>query len=211
MPRDGRDAIRATILDAAAQSFAKSGQAGARMQDIADRAGIPKANLHYYFGTKAALYEAVLEQILDQWLTAFDHIMPEADPAAALTGYIRQKMADTRRQPIASRVFANEILSGGGAIDAYLTGRLRRLVREKAAVVQGWIDDGRMAAVDPLHLFFCLWANTQTYSDFEPQILAVLDRKELGEGDFRAAEEHILTMTLRGCGLNVPDGQESKI
>ena len=204
MPRDGRDARRSAILQAAAACFAKTGLAGTRMQHIADRAGIPKANLHYYFGTKAALYEAVLEQILDQWLTAFEHIRPEADPAEALTAYIRQKMADTRAQPVASRIFANEILSGGKAIDAYLTGRLRHLVGEKAAVVRGWIDAGRMAPVDPLHLFFCLWANTQTYADFEPQMLAVMDKSAFSEADLAAAEEHIVTMTLRGCGLAPP-------
>ena len=205
MPRDGRDAIRAAILDAAAECFAKTGEAGARMQDIADRAGIPKANLHYYFGTKSALYKAVLEQILEQWLTAFDHIRPESDPAEALTGYIRQKMADTRRQPLASRIFANEILSGGKAIESYLTGRLRDLVAEKAVVIQRWVDDGRMAPVDPIHLFFCLWATTQTYADFEPQMLAVMDRETLSEADLQAAEDHIIRMTLHGCGLEAPE------
>lgn len=209
IPRDGREAIRATILDAAAECFAEAGRAGARMQDIADRAGIPKPNLHYYFGTKNALYEAVLEQILERWLTAFDHIRREADPASALTAYIHQKMIDTRQRPIASRVFASELLSGGQAIDGYLKGRLRTLVREKSAVIQQWIDEGRMAAVDPTHLFFGLWAHTQTYADFEPQVCAVLDRDGLQDKDFDLAEAHITQMTLRACGLEPagPRGQ----
>lgn len=173
------------------------------MQDIANRAGIPKPNLHYYFGTKDALYEAVLEQILERWLTAFEHIQPEADPAAAISAYVRQKMADTRQSPIASRVFATELLSGGRVIEGYLKGRLRDLVQEKAAVVQRWIDDGRMADMDPMHLFFGLWAHTQTYADFEPQICAVMGKNELGDDDFELAEAHVLTMTLRACGFEL--------
>ncbi len=172
------------------------------MQDIADRAGIPKPNLHYYFGTKNALYEAVLEQILERWLAAFDHIKPGADPAAALTGYIHQKMNDTRQRPVASRVFASELLSGGHAIDGYLKGRLRALVREKSAVIQHWIDMGQMAEVDPTHLFFGLWAHTQTYADFEPQVCAVLGKGALQDKDFELAEAHITQMTLRACGLD---------
>lgn len=209
MPRDGRRAIQATILEAAAECFASAGLAGARMQDIADKAGIPKSNLHYYYGTKNALYEAVLEQILDHWLTAFDHIRPDADPADAISAYIRQKMADTRQKPVSSRVFANEILSGGKAVEAYLTGHLRDLAQEKASVIERWIADGRMAPVDPLHLFFCLWSNTQTYADFEPQVRAVLGREKLEEADYRAAEDHIVTMTLRGCGVyREPEGAQ---
>ncbi|MEM1399290.1 MAG: TetR/AcrR family transcriptional regulator [Pseudomonadota bacterium] len=201
MPRDDRHAIKSTILDAAAESFADAGFAGARMQDIADRAGLPKPNLHYHFGTKKALYAAVLEEIVEKWLTAFDHIVPTADPAAALTAYIRQKMADMRSQPIASRVFASELLSGGTAIEDYLKGRLRNMVEDKAEVIQGWIDNGQMAPVDPFHLFFALWANTQTYADFAPQMSAVLGKQALDEADYRKAEDQIIAMTLRGCGL----------
>jgi len=171
------------------------------MQDIADRAGVPKPNLHYYFGTKNALYEAVLEQILERWLMAFDHIQPGADPATAIEGYVRQKMVDTRQRPVASRVFAMELLSGGHAIDGYLTGRLRGLVEEKSAVVKRWIDEGSMADLDPTHLFFGLWAHTQTYADFEAQICAVLGKESLADEDFDLAEAHIIKMTLRACGL----------
>ena len=49
------------ILDAAKEVFQKKGLAGARMQEIADVAGINKALLHYYYRTKDKLFEKVFE------------------------------------------------------------------------------------------------------------------------------------------------------
>ena len=50
---------------------------------------------------------------------------------------------------------------------------LRQQVLDKAAVVDGWMAAGRMARVDSVHLFFSIWATTQTYADFDVQIRAV--------------------------------------
>jgi TetR/AcrR family transcriptional regulator len=52
---------RAAILAAAGRIFAKSGLAGARTDAIAAAAGVNKAMLYYYFGSKEGLYEAVVE------------------------------------------------------------------------------------------------------------------------------------------------------
>ena len=60
----------ARILAAAEAVFAEAGFSGATTAAIAERAGLPKANLHYYFRTKEALYRRVLENILDLWLGA---------------------------------------------------------------------------------------------------------------------------------------------
>ena len=50
------------ILEAAKDVFHRKGMAGARMQEIADKAGINKALLHYYYRTKQLLFEAVFKQ-----------------------------------------------------------------------------------------------------------------------------------------------------
>ena len=53
------------ILSAAEKAFAQNGLKGTSVQQIADRAGLPKTNVLYYFKTKQELYMAVLQQILD--------------------------------------------------------------------------------------------------------------------------------------------------
>jgi TetR/AcrR family transcriptional regulator len=54
---------------------------------------------------------------------------------------------------------------------------LKALVDEKAAVIRGWIAEGRIADVDPHHLIFSIWALTQHYADFDVQVRAVLGPK----------------------------------
>jgi TetR/AcrR family transcriptional regulator len=101
----------------------------------------------------------------------------------------------SRARPEASRLFANEILHGAPAIGDFLTGPLKALVDEKAAVVRRWIAEGRLAPIDPHHLIFAIWATTQHYADFDVQVRAVLgDRKEHME----AAQKTLLAIMRDG-------------
>lgn len=196
-----RQENQAMILRAAEHVFARAGFAGATMAEIATRAGVPKSNLHYYFRTKQALYRAVLAHTLQLWLSETDIIRAELPPQVALEQYIRAKMRLSASHPDASRVFANELLHGAPEIGEILRHALRELVARKAAVVQQWIDSGQMAPGGPQHLFFTIWAATQTYADFESQVCAVLGVSRLGRQDYAQATEHLVALLLRGCGL----------
>jgi TetR/AcrR family transcriptional regulator len=196
-----RQANESRILSAAEKVFARAGFGGATMAAIAAESGLPKANLHYYFGSKEVLYRAVLARILNDWLMPTDGITVDADPRTALEQYIRVKMALSAQRPDGSKVFANEMLHGAPVAKTILDTDLRQMVVEKAAVVQGWIDAGRIAPVDATHLFFTIWAATQTYADFDVQVCAVLGRKALTAGDHARATEHVVSLLLRGCGL----------
>jgi TetR/AcrR family transcriptional regulator len=202
-PGNRRRENETRILKAAEEVFASAGFSGARTAAIARRAGVPKANLHYYFGTKERLYRRVLENILEVWLALGDSIRPEADPAAALAAYVAAKVAHSRRRPQASKVFANELLHGAPQIQGYLRNELRRWVDGKAAVIEGWIAAGRMAPVPPRHLFFVIWAMTQTYADFDVQVAAVLGRRRIPPSDYEAARALITRLILRGAGLDL--------
>jgi TetR/AcrR family transcriptional regulator len=65
------------IFEAASNVFIEEGSAGARMQTIADRAGINKALLHYYFRTKDHLFEAVFLKLAQKMLNKFSPIFEE--------------------------------------------------------------------------------------------------------------------------------------
>jgi TetR/AcrR family transcriptional regulator len=196
-----RLANEALILAAAERVFAGAGFAGATMAAIAEAAALPKANLHYYFGSKQELYRAVLARTLKDWLVPTHAITPEADPKEAIEAYIRAKMALSVQRPHASKVFANELLHGAPVVKTLLATELRQMVLSKALVINGWIRAGRMAPVDPVQLFFTIWAATQTYADFDVQICAVLGRTELTPQDPARATEHVVSLILRGCGL----------
>jgi TetR/AcrR family transcriptional regulator len=196
-----REANEARILEAAESIFAERGYGGATTSAIAEAAKLPKANIHYYFGTKRQLYREVLDNILNLWLAPMDDIQIEADPAEALAAYVKSKMWYSRNRPSASKVFANELLHGAPQIADYLSGHLRDVVDEKAAVLSQWIKQGRIAEVNPVHLFFVIWASTQTYADFDVQVSAVLGKTRLVKADYVRAEETVTRMVLAMCGL----------
>jgi AcrR family transcriptional regulator len=58
------DSTEQKIFDAAHEVFVQKGMDGAKMQEIADRAGINKALLHYYYRSKDKLYEAVARAVI---------------------------------------------------------------------------------------------------------------------------------------------------
>ena len=49
-------------------------------------------------------------------------------------------------------------------------------MRNKGAVIEEWIRQKRMKAVDPVHLIFLIWSSTQHYADFETQVLMIMNR-----------------------------------
>jgi TetR/AcrR family transcriptional regulator len=202
-----RQARVAQILAAAVPLFAEKGFSGTSTAEIAARAALPKANVHYYFGTKDKMFRAVLDHILDLWLGAADHwITPERTPRDALSGYIRAKIALSRDEPDSSRIYASELLNGAPFLRDYLATALRRRVAGLAAVIAGWVAAGRMRPVDPVHLLFCIWAMTQTYADFSVQIGAVLDKPALDKRVFETGAETVCALVLNG--LIMEDGDQ---
>ncbi|RMF40974.1 MAG: TetR family transcriptional regulator [Alphaproteobacteria bacterium] len=165
---------QARLLDAALKVFSQEGFRAATLDQIAAEAGMSKPNLLYYFASKEEIYRAVLDRTLDLWLEPLRGLDPQGDPVEEIRAYIRRKLEMSRDNPQESRLYANEILRGGAVIMAEMTGPLRALVMQKAAVIRRWIAAGRLAPHDPVHLIFAIWATTQHYADFDAQIRAVL-------------------------------------
>lgn len=200
-----RNAIRQEneqrILAAAEKVFAEAGFGGATMQLIADMAGLPKANLHYYFPTKEALYRKVVQNIFDIWLHAADTFDDAPDPATGIGAYIDAKMEISRRHPDGSKVWASEVMHGAPVIQDYLETTLRDWTAGREALIQRWIDEGKMAPVSPKHLLYMLWATTQHYADFGHQIETLNGGKALSERQWRDAKESVKAVILRGIGV----------
>ncbi len=125
--------------------FARFGFRGATMQQIADAAALPKANLHYYFGNKQNLYLRVLENILDDWLSPLEGICARADPKTAIAGYVRRKISFSFNRPAASKLFANEDPAGRARGPPVAENRLTPVGGGEGAH-SGWLDSARTTA-----------------------------------------------------------------
>jgi TetR/AcrR family transcriptional regulator len=189
---------RHAILEAALDVFSTYGFRGSTVDQIAEKAGMSKPNLLYYFPGKEAIYIAVLEDTLEEWLKPLAELDPAGDPVKEIGRYIDAKLEMSRTRPNASRLFANEILHGAPAIGDFLRGPLKALVEEKAAVISGWVAAGRLAPVDPRHLIMMIWAVTQHYADFDVQVRAVLGAQASGQHPTRHAGPSIAAIFFDG-------------
>ena len=187
---------KAKILAAATEVFARDGFRGATVDAIAQASGMSKPNLLYYFPAKEAIYRQVLEGLLDTWLAPLRELDPEGEPQQEIAAYIDRKIELARDYPAESRLFAGEMLRGAPILSDVLTGQLKPLVDEKAAILRAWADEGRINRIDPHHLIFAIWATTQHYADFDVQVRAVLD--DDGEGRFHDAAASLRQLLLQG-------------
>jgi len=200
--------VRLDILTAAQEEFAVHGYQGTRMQSIADRAGLPKANVHYYFNNKSSLYLAVLDDIVGRWNNFFSDFNREDDPAVLIDEFVREKIRFSFQEPSASRLFANEIIQGAPQLANHIKLEIRPYVLARASAIQQWVDEGKMAVVEPMQLIFLIWSVTQHYADFQAQILLVSNQKTYSKRFIQQTSDFLSDFVLRGCGLTPPARDE---
>lgn len=175
---------RELILNGALEAFSANGLRGATIDQIARAAGLSKPNVLYYFGSKDEIHKVLLTTLLEMWLAPMRQIDPDGEPLAEVLRYVQAKLSMSQDYPRESRLFAHEILQGAPHLTEILGGDLRQIVDRTVAVLEGWMDQGLLARVEPRHLIFSIWSMTQHYADFETQVRAVLGdgRDPVAEG-----------------------------
>ena len=161
---------RHLILDAALDVFSAHGYRGATLDQIAEAAGLSKPNILYYFSGKEEIHVTLLNQLMETWLDPLVEMDADGDPMTELLAYVHRKLDMARDLPRESRLFAGEILQGAPRRHPHLVADLKPLFDEKCGVIQGWVDAGKLAPIDPRHLIFSIWSTTQHYADFDVQV-----------------------------------------
>ncbi|MBY4771659.1 TetR/AcrR family transcriptional regulator [Burkholderia ambifaria] len=200
-----RESNEAHLLACAEAVFAERGLDGASTAMIAERAGLPKANLHYYFPTKLALYRRVLDDLFEDWHRAAGSFEAGDDPVEAIGSYVRAKMDLSRRRPLGSKVWANEIIHGAEHMQDILSERVKPWFDTRVNVIEGWIARGLLAPIDAHALMYLIWATTQHYADFDAQIRALSGKRAFTQKAFAEKTEHVVQLVIRACGAVSPD------
>jgi TetR/AcrR family transcriptional regulator len=196
-----REELESRILRSAEFVFAEKGYSGSSMEAIAATANISKQNLIYYFPNKELLYQRVLKEMLDIWIEKLSFLEAQGDtPEAVIRRYVREKMQLSRLYPNGSKVFAHEIISGAPVLKEYLISHLKPQFDRDVVLVKSWINKGLIEEIDPEHLFFTIWAATQTYADFSVQMEVLLGKSRLEEADFERAELAVTDFVVRALG-----------
>lgn len=104
------DSTEQRIFDAAHEVFTQKGMDGAKMQDIAEKAGINKALLHYYYRTKEKLYEAVAKAVINRAVPAVRKVLESDLPLhEKLNGFIETYMGIIRMNPFIPLFIISEV------------------------------------------------------------------------------------------------------
>lgn len=161
---------RSKILEAALDVFSTHGYRGSTLDQIAEAAGLSKPNILYYFDGKEEIFVTLLGSLVDQWIEPLRQIDPEGEPLEEIRSYVARKVQMSKDMERESRLFANEILQGAPRIGEHLSGDLQELFTRTTGILTAWMDQGKIARVDPEHLLYSIWATTQHYADFRSQI-----------------------------------------
>ncbi len=199
--QDIRAYNQAVILSAAEEEFVLQSYRGATMQGIADRAGLPKANIHYYFKNKKNLYKAVLRSIIEEWNEGLVTMTVDSDPKTVIEKFIRTKLQQAFTNPNRHKLFALEVIGGAPHLQEFMSTTMKEWALDKAKVMQTWHEQGKISIADPLQLLILIWATTQRYAEFETEIVGLLQKDAYDEQDQTRAADFLVPFILRGCGL----------
>ena len=111
---DSKHNTEEKILDAAMDIFLDKGLYGAKMQEIADKAGINKAMLHYYFRSKDKLYAHVFEKVFSGLFGQLHYVFATNDPfKVKVTNFVNSYIDLIKQNPRIPSFIIREIGEGG--------------------------------------------------------------------------------------------------
>lgn len=198
---EGAD-LRAGLLDATVACFASHGIAGSSLRQIAGEAGVTPALLHYYFGGKEALLEAVIEERLMPVTQGLRGPLLQAgdDPRALIRGFVRTVLATALAHPWLPQLWVREVLHEGGGLRQLMQQRigplLPRALAERFALAQA---QGRLnPRLDPRLLVVSLIGQTMFMAASAPIWRGIFDA---GDVDVDALCNHVLALLEHGLEL----------
>jgi TetR/AcrR family transcriptional regulator len=145
------DETRERILGAAAEVFAEIGFAGARVDEIASRAGINKAMLYYHVGDKERLYAAVLTNVVDRVVGRLRAVADgPASPRQKLEQLLHTLADIGASNPHFVPIMLREVASGGATLPDEMLQRMAAIFRIVADVLADGRAAGQFRETDPL-------------------------------------------------------------
>ena len=143
--------VRQKILDAASSAFAEKGFAGARVDEIANRAGVNKAMLYYHVGDKEALYGEVLKQNFGRIEEALDEGLPNegsaSDRLRAAIAIVESAIATNPDHP---RIVLREFASGASFLPDEILKRMLGLLTVVRDILEEGTASGEFRRTDPV-------------------------------------------------------------
>ena len=189
-------ASQARILEAARGEFAQHGYS-ARLQDIAERAGLTHPTLLYHFKSKERLYAAVIEQAMLDWADVTSRAVSAApggfDRVAALVAAGMEFFATHADFVV---IWRREAIEGGGRLEGAMAEHMRPFLERALAFLRREVEAGRLREHDSVEVMQLIYGAVSTYfsdAGFRAQLTGEDPMTAEGRARFGAA----LTAMLR--------------
>ena len=187
------DRIRA----AAREVFLSKGFDGARMQEIADTAGINKALLHYYFRSKENLFEAVFEEVLQHLGPVILEFVNDQIPLEVkVWRFVDNYIEIIKRNPDMPLFILNELRVNPGRVLNYLNIAMLMNVDSLQQQLNQETEKGGYKWVDARHLMVNMVSMTLFPFIGKPMIETILRVKDADWNEFLNERKKIIPQTI---------------
>lgn len=203
-PQARSERTRAAILHAAEGLFAERGFASSRLEDVAERVGIRRASIFYYFPDKPALYDAVLANALGDLLARTSaalraHRRLSARIEAAVVAWVETLGA----RPTLARLLLREAADGTPESPPALLRHTQPFVELAQRVVQESVGDPLLIApaIDPIHLASTIVGATVFFVAAMPTLAPGRGFNPIDARELASHKSEVLRITRRLLGI----------
>lgn len=149
-----QESTREKIKAAALEEFVEHGYDGARMQEIANRAGANKAMIHYYFQSKDALFEAILRESFEEMFQLFGQVWESNQSTEQLiTSTVHEHLQFLAAHAHLPRILIRELNSNNPIVEKVMHELFKQIghrrVRQAVEALAAGIESGKLRPTDP--------------------------------------------------------------
>jgi TetR/AcrR family transcriptional regulator len=194
------EATRAKLLAAARREFAEKGLAGARVDEIAERAGVNKQLVYHYFGDKDAIYLAVLEWIYDEIRSHERQLnLTGLPPDKAIRKLIESSFDHLAAHPDFVALLNDE--NRHGARHVRRSGRLPQMHSPLVGLVEEILAEGVRGGIfrrgiDPMHLYISIAGLGYFFFSNRPTLSAIFSQDLGTPASLRARRRHVVDLVM---------------
>ena len=193
-------ATRAKLLTAARREFAQNGLAGARVDEIAARAGVNKQLVYHYFGDKDSLYLAVLEWVYEEIRAQERKLNLEGlPPEQAIKKLIESSFDHLAAHPDFIVLLNDE--NRGGARHVRGSRKLEAMHSPLVSLVSTILGQGVKAGIfrkgiNPVHLYISIAGLSYFYFSNTPTLSAICGKDRSSRAARQARRRHVVDLVM---------------
>jgi TetR/AcrR family transcriptional regulator len=193
-------ATRRKLLTAARREFARSGLAGARVDEIATRAGVNKQLVYHYFGDKDALYLAVLEWVYEEIRAQERKLnLKGLPPEQAIKKLIESSFDHLAAHPDFIALLNDE--NRGGATHVRRSRKLEAMHSPLVSMVSSILAEGVKAGtfrkgINPVHLYISIAGLSYFYFSNTPTLSAIFGKDLASRTARQARRRHVVDLVM---------------